>query len=146
MDENMEQKPKNTGESAYYGPVHESIRGMFEITARIEERVKTMVQKQEELTTAVNTQTALYNNLATRVALLEADQSADVLKSEMVKVQEYASETKTKLHDIEMKLTNVEGSSGRQEDRWKGVWGFLIQLAWVLVAAFLLYKLGLPSP
>lgn len=145
----MEGKPKhNSGgnEPIYYGQVHESIKGVFEMTARIDERVQLMMKKQDDLDNKINSQMILYNQLSARVSVLESDSSMEILKSEVGRVQDCANEIKTKLHDVEMKLQNVEGNSGRQEDRWKVFFGFGVQIIWVVLAAYLLYKLGLQAP
>jgi predicted nucleic acid-binding Zn-ribbon protein len=130
----------------YHGQVHESIKGVFEMTARIDERVQLMMKKQDDLDNKIDSQMNLYSQLSARVTVLESDSSIETLKSEVGRVQDCANEIKTKLHDVEMKLQNVEGSSGRQEDRWKNAFNFIVQIIWVIVAGYLLYKLGLPSP
>jgi hypothetical protein len=50
------------------------------------------------------------------------------------------------IHKLELRVQELESNTSNQEGRWKTIIGFGIQLVWVILAAFLLYKLGISSP
>ena len=51
-----------------------------------------------------------------------------------------------KMVEILLQLEGLKNISIKQEKIWSRIFGFVIQLAWVLLAAYLLYKLGLQPP
>jgi len=75
----------------------------------------------------------------------------------LIKTQESASDKsdeafhaiatlRTDLHKMELRVQELESNTSSQESRWKTIIGFAIQLVWVILAAFLLYKLGISAP
>jgi hypothetical protein len=53
---------------------------------------------------------------------------------------------KTELHKLEIEMQAVKIAQGGAEGRWKTIISFAVQIAWVLLAAWLLMKLGLQAP
>jgi len=51
-----------------------------------------------------------------------------------------------KIQSIEIRLKSVEISQGGYEQNWKTVGNFIIQLIWVIMAAYILLKLGIQPP
>ena len=131
---------------SYYGQVSDSIKGVFEMTARIDERVQLMMKKQDELDNKIDLQIAFNNQLAARLSVLENDRSVESLEHNMEKVWAEINQNKAQIHDLDKSLQGIQGSSDRQENRWKGVLGFVVQLIWVILASYILYRLGIQSP
>lgn len=130
----LTEKPLPAGFSErYYSQVNESINSLIELTTRVDERVINMIRKQELTDEKISTQLDVINNLNTKVRLLET-------------FNEDNSETSTSMHKLELRLQMLENSSNNQENRWKTIFGFSIQLVWVILAAFLLFKLGIQAP
>ena len=50
------------------------------------------------------------------------------------------------IHKLDLRLNSVEITQGGQERKWNTFVNFAIQLLWVIMAAYLLYKLGLEAP
>ena len=50
------------------------------------------------------------------------------------------------LTELDKRITFVESVSGTQQERWKTVTNFVIQLIWIVLAAWVLMKLNLTPP
>jgi hypothetical protein len=116
----------------------ENIQKLFELSTRIDERVKAIQTKQVEQDTRLETLSRLYNDTIQRIVVLESRNNTAVYT-------EVASHG-DKLNDIDKRLMALEHTSKGNEGRWATIWGFAIQLCWIVIAAFVLYKLGLNPP
>ena len=52
----------------------------------------------------------------------------------------------SKLNETERRVSKLEDQYGVNNERWKSLANFMIQLIWVILAAYLLTKLNLQSP
>lgn len=130
--------PDNTDSNesrGYYMQVTESIKSVFDLTSRIDERVKLIMKKQDEFDKKLDDRFADVNEIKTRLRLLEANSDEDVV-----------DELKQNFHKAEVRMQAIEMTQGGAEGRWKTFVNFAIQIAWVLLAAWLLLKLGLQAP
>lgn len=118
--------------------VVESIQTIFDLTARIDERVHLMMTQNKELQLKIDNQMSCFNDLNLRVRMIEGKNDAHLTQD--------VDNMRNELHKFEMKLQKLEGSSEGQETRWKTIFTFGLQLLWVILAAFLLYKLGIQAP
>lgn len=50
------------------------------------------------------------------------------------------------IHDLEMKVKSVEIAQGGHDQNWKAIANFAVQIIWVIMAAYILFKLGLQPP
>jgi chorismate-pyruvate lyase len=116
----------------------DNVQKLFEVNTRIDERVKAIQTKQVEQDTRLETLNKLYNETVQRVIILESRNNTAV----------YAEVTShgEKLNEIDKRLMSLEHTSKGNEGRWATIWGFAIQLCWIVMAAFVLYKLGLNPP
>jgi outer membrane murein-binding lipoprotein Lpp len=111
---------------------------VFELSTRIDERVQLMMKKQEELERKIDVPVQLANSINNRVGILESKSTAH-LESQ---VEQLSNTVRT----LESKVQDLQGSTGRAGERWKQMIGFAVQLLWVVVAAYVLYKLHLQAP
>lgn len=100
--------------------VNNSVKSIYDLTGRIDERLQ---------------------NLITKNQAMEKD-------VELIKecVEENIDKMREKIHGIEITIKELQIASSGQEGRWKTIFNFGLQIVWVLLAAFLLYKLGLQAP
>lgn len=113
----------------------ESINAIVELTTRVDERVQLIMKQQKELEDKIRNQNEFVSDLNTKVKILEINAITDEIK-----------EINEHLHKIDLRLQTLENSNNSNESRWKTIFGFAIQLIWVILAAFLLYKLGISAP
>jgi predicted nuclease with TOPRIM domain len=119
----------------YITQVSESIQNLFELTTRIDERMQLMTKKQDEMDKKLESQTNTINSVGTRTSVLESKSDS--------RLQEQVRSLETHVHQLDLKVQELESCSTRQEARWKTVAGYVMQIAWIILTAFLLYKLGL---
>lgn len=123
-----------------YSKINESIKSIAELTTRVDERVRLIMQTQEVLNEKIDAQTVMFNDLNMKVNIMEIKNAAYL--SAIGDVQKLEDQA----HKMDLRLAILEGSSNNQEARWKTVFTFAIQLMWVVVAAYVLYKLGIQAP
>lgn len=111
----------------------ENIQKLFELSTRIDERVKSIQEKQQTLEDRIEKVITSHQMSVQKIAVLEAREGRSV---------EYDRE----LSVLDKRLVTVESISGQQQDRWNKILTFVIQLVWVILAAWLLLKLNLQPP
>lgn len=127
----------NQSSRDYYLQVQESIKSIYDLTTRVDERVLALMRKQEELERKLDEQLKSDHDLDTRVANLERVRDERIPELDTVK---------NGLHRLEIDMQAVKITQGGQEGRWKTIVSFVVQIAWVILAAWLLVKLGLQAP
>lgn len=129
--------------------VNNSIKSIIELTTRIDERVQLMMKKQSILEGKIEYYTDSLNELKIDIKLLDS-KSGITLQNEVHKCSEKINQIQSKLSNLENKLDNLEKDSSEMENDWKnilkGVLSFVVQIIWVVMAAYILYKLGIQSP
>lgn len=115
----------------YYRQVSDSVKSIYELQARMDERLQNITKKQDETDKKIDYISTSLNELSSRMVSIEAEDIKD---------------TKKKLRELELKVQSIETETNRQASRWKDVFSFVVQLIWVIVAAYVLVKLGLQSP
>ena len=118
----------------------EHIASIVELTTRVDERVQGIIKQHSTLDSKTDKQLDLINEWSGRVKVLESQLIFTV------EDKKSASKTRTDINELEKKVAFLETSSNNQEQRWKSIFGFAVQLIWVVLAAFLLYKMGIQSP
>ena len=98
---------------------------------RIDERIKSIKEEQLNLERNISVIQASHTNIMQKIAVLES-KDADNIKRELT--------------EVEKRLTAVESSTCQSKDRWNKIFTFMIQIIWVILAAWLLMKLGLQAP
>jgi len=116
-------------------PIRVSINSMLDLVTRIDERVLALTQKGLNLEKELDLQLDSLNELYSKVQVLESQNSKTDIKN-----------LENDYHNINLRIQTLENSSSKQELRWKSMLTFAIQLIWVILASYLLYKLGIQSP
>jgi len=62
------------------------------------------------------------------------------------KIEDKLDKIKEELHALELKLQSLEIAHGGFEQKWKTIINFVLQVIWVVMAAYILLKLGLQGP
>ena len=121
----------------YCQEVSESIKAIFDLTSRIDERVKNITKELDSLQKKSDDRIRIEANSEGRMKVLESHKS-DLESS--IKELEAAART------LELKLQQVEIKTEGHDNKWKTIISFGVQIAWVILAAYLLLKLGLQGP
>jgi len=113
----------------------DNIQKLFDLSTRIDERVKSMQNKQRDLNTRIDNIVNAHNELMQSVAVLKS--SANTVSIE---------ECKRQIVDLDKRLSSVEQKSEGMENRWTSIFKFIVQIIWLVVGAWILFKLGLTPP
>lgn len=114
-------------------PDSNNIRKIHDLACRIDERIKLVESTEEQLNKKIENQTEKQIELIKKIAIIESHQT-DILKLHQ------------EISQLDRRLSKIEIDHGNHSERWKTVGSFIIQLIWVILAAYLLTKLNLQSP
>jgi hypothetical protein len=64
----------------------------------------------------------------------------------IIKIEEKIDKIIENLHELDVRLKSLEIAKGGYEENWKSIVNFIVQVIWVVMAAYILMKLGLQSP
>ncbi len=117
----------------------ESIQNLFELSTRIDERMKSLQSQHDAMAARFEVGVMRQMDILEKLAILE-------FKSNDNGVPARLADCERLLADMDKRLANLEGTQGRQADRWNKFASFVIQLAWVILAAYLLTKAQLQPP
>lgn len=116
----------------------ENIQKLFDLSTRIDERVKSIQANQTNLEDRLGNLFEANNLSMQKIAVLESKDSRYL----DVRLKECEKE----LSAMDKRVMVVESASGQNQDRWNKIMSFIIQLVWVVLAAWLLLKLNLQAP
>ena len=112
----------------------ENIQKLFELSTRIDERVKSIQSKQDRIDLQINDVINQYIQLMQKIAVLESTVDAEILNCEK------------QIVEIDKRLSRLENEDGKKTEKWKGIVNFIVQLVWIVIAAYILTKLNLQAP
>ena len=128
---------KGAGEH-YYTQVANSIKDVFQLTTRIDERVQSLIKKQDELERKMENTNSNGNSIASRVSVLESKSNVQGLSSDI-------EELKKTLHEMDKEMEHLKSETKRSGERYSKVVAFSLQIASACLIAYLLYKFHLKS-
>jgi len=132
-------------DESLFREVTQSIKAVFDLTARVDERVKMLIEKQNQIDTKIEGLSIHHTDLVTKVGILESRNEKE-FKEQIARFEDSVKEAENTLKEIDQRLYHVEKSSHTSENRWKSVYTFIRDTAWVLLVCYLLYKLNLNLP
>jgi hypothetical protein len=115
----------------------DSFRSLYDLEVRTDERVKNLIVRCDSTDEKYSEVLNIQKDIEGRVRVLE------------VKTDEFNSlsdEVRLHISSLSDRIKTVEYSKNSSDDRWKTIVNFCVQLSLILVAAYLLYKLGLQAP
>ena len=123
----------------------QDIRKLLDEWTRLDERLKIIQDKQRE--TDEHFHSLQDENLETskKIAVLDSMVS-NCTNGCPRKIDEKLDELEKTVVSIDKRFAAFETDSGKRQDRWNRLLTFIIQLAWVVLAAWLLTKLNLQPP
>lgn len=116
----------------------DNIQRLFDLTTRIDERVKSIQAKQSDMDGRLSSVMSNHHELVQRLAVAESKLNTPI--------HEEVDALRRAFIEIEKRLISLEQTSTGHEKRWNGVFQFVVQLVWITLAAYVLYKLNLNPP
>lgn len=103
------------------------------------------------------------NDIVDSLRLLEdqVDEKTKILLNKIKKLEQFVHDIQIKLtvlenknidklienlYKLENRIHTVEISQGGHDQNWKALINFVVQVIWVVMAAYILFKLGLQGP
>jgi hypothetical protein len=123
----------------------ENIQKLFDLSTRIDERVKGISAKQHEIEQRLNDLSESHNEMLQNIAVLESQGNSE-FPSHRCPHKHVIDNTCIGLAAVDKRLSVVELISSGQQNTFKRVTDFVIQLVWIVLAAWVLYKLNLSPP
>lgn len=134
------------------------LKKLLDLTTRVDERVKLIVERQQEMHSRLNQFAADHHELTTRVSIIESSSeelsSFDNMRQRITMLEAHGSASVNKtLNELEDQVSVVENRVRKLEDHHEGMWGkinkfsgMLIHGVWIIVVCYLLYKMGINTP
>ena len=110
----------------------DNIQKLFDLATRIDEQVKAVQSKQQNLDDKV---VASHSELMQTVTALKYSTDAGNI-----------SKCKKDIAQLDKRLSTLEHTSQGMESRWSQIVQFTINTIWLVMGAYLLFKLGLQPP
>lgn len=139
----------------FFGQVSDSIQLVFDLTSRIDERVKMLIERQNELDERVEKLIDMHQAAVSRLAIIESKEYPSLkedltrIKENIITVSLLSKEVESlqdKVQSLEMKAEMISMKMGSHDNRWLLVFDTFWKFALMLVAGYILYKLGLQAP
>lgn len=137
MEETMPE-PKYIMPEQFLSQTTEALSAVNTMTARIDERVKTLVDKLDDHEEKLERIATAHQATSDRVTVLETKNGGEMKKT----VENMADN----LHKLEIKVAALEIHHTKNESRWGQIVDFAIKLLWCVAACAIIYKLGLSTP
>lgn len=130
------------------GEISKAIKSLFDLTSRIDERVKMLMEKQQENSEKLSDISKLYNDLMQKVAIIES-KNGDKLHEEINKLESNIDSSVDKINEnvktLQIRVSLVEKSTQGTEARWKTIIDLGFKALATAIMCYILWKLGLPS-
>lgn len=119
----------------FFAQVSESIKSVFDITSRIDERVKIIMEKQTDVDRRLQQAMEYINTITSRVIVLESrDERA---------VKDQVERAANRLIELEKQFEIMKLQQAGSEGKWKQVIAFGAQIALAVATAYIAFKLKL---
>lgn len=139
----------------FFSQVSESIQLVFDLTSRVDERVKMLIERHNELDQKVAKLLELHQATLSRLTVLESKEYPELKEDmgkikrdvdEIVRMNEELGKISDRLSSLETKNELLSVRLGTQDNRWMLAFDAIWKIGLMLVAGYILYKLGLQGP
>jgi len=124
----------------------ENIQKLFDLSIRIDERVQNLQKCEGDLRTTMNLLKKDLADLNLKIIVFENYSNNEQLQQCQIALIEIDKKINTSLVELDKRITKVESSQQGSANRWDKISSFVIQIIWVVIAAWILATLGLQSP
>lgn len=138
----------------FFGQVSESIQLVFDLTSRIDERVKMVIERQREIDVQIDKLIEMQNTTLQRLAAVETVLESRDFENRLLILSEKISNTasdqelqslKDSMHSMQIKMENISLRLGNNDNRWYIVFEGIWKVAYMILAGYILYKLGIKN-
>lgn len=155
--------PKNEADILmdHYSKVNESIKSVFDLTSRIDERVKMLVERQGDLEEQLDKAIDNQQQILSRVSVLESRDATPIATANKAEIHEIKQrvaimessgskqdieDIKQKIHLLDLRVESINMRTANQESRWAKLFDLVFKLTIMLIGGYLLFKFGWQAP
>tara|TARA_Y100000034_G_scaffold135741_1_gene208876 strand:+ start:758 stop:1156 length:399 start_codon:yes stop_codon:yes gene_type:complete len=129
-------------EDRYIQQVSESIKDLFDLTARVDERVASVAKRQQQMDTRLDTFMDNHTKMAERVVALESKNGEHVIH-DVDNLRKDVKTLQTDLSQLQISLATISVHTGTQEARWRMIFDVIMKTLVIVAAAIIVWKFGL---
>jgi len=118
----------------------ENIQKLFDITTRVDEKLSQFQNNNKNLEEKIKENKENISDLVTKISIIQTQEQ------NILNVLSQLEVVKNEISNCDKKITKLENEHGASNERWRNITSFVIQLIWVILAAYLLTKLNLQAP
>lgn len=126
-----------------YRQVSDSIKLVFDLTSRMDERVKMLVGQHNKVNQKIEKLMERQENHLTRVSVLEAAKEDNNLKEDVQEMEKNIKEIAKKQHELITKISALEINNTSHDNKWKLLGDFIFKLCMTVIAAIIAWRLGI---
>lgn len=126
-------------EEKFYREVNDSLKMVFDITSRIDERMKVLVENNIDLRDKIEKLYDQHVVILNRLVVLENKNSLQALGDLKTDINSLES----KFENMSGRLINVEKEVTQNNSKWTNIVDFIFKLGVVVIGGIILWKLGL---
>lgn len=117
--------------------VSDIVQLILDLTSRIDDRAKNLSNYQREMDVQFEKLLIAQQNFNEKLKSLES-KDCSVSKTD--------AEIRDKVHSLDLKMENFNLRMGHHDNRWTQVFDSFWKITLMIIAGYILYKLGLQSP
>jgi hypothetical protein len=126
-----------------YKELSHSLKSVSDITTRIDERVKVLVEDNNVFKVRFERVAEIQSALVSRLSIIESSHDISNIKTDIIALQEKIEYLSDKSIRIEQDISMMEKNIGHQDNRWANVIDFIYKLSTVIIGGIILWKLGI---
>lgn len=145
----------------HYNNVNQSIKSVFDLTSRIDERVKMLVERQGDLEEQLDKAIDNQQQILSRVLVLESRDATPIATANKAEIHEIKQrvavmesveskkdieDIKQKIHLLDLRVESINMRTANQESRWAKLFDLVFKLTIMLIGGYLLFKFGWQAP
>ena len=123
--------------------VMQSIKAIFDLTSRIDERIKFLTQKLNDLEKEVD-DTSRLQSISESKSHIESHKLQGI-EATIPEIEENIQKLSEELEKLEYRIHSEESYNKMTQNRWKIAFDFTYKTIWVMFVCWLLYKSNLQS-
>jgi len=123
----------------YYEEFSSSLKLVFDLTSRIDERIKTLVEDNNESKTKLEKLADAQNDFLSRVIILENKNGA----REIAELKNDINSVEGQLNRLIIRMADVEKDTKHHATKWSNISDFLFKIGVAIIGGLILWKLGI---
>lgn len=126
-------------EEKFYQQVNESLKLVFDITSRIDERMKILIENNNDSKERIEKLFDQQNALLNRITILENRNSSQLISE----LKNEISILDNKVEHLSERCVHVEKEVNQNSSKWAALVDFTFKIGVVIIGSIILYKMGI---